>query len=131
MTREEIRSGIIKSLNETIETTASNIEVNYNILEDACRKCKIFKVVPFIEFVRGYGNLYAKIELDDTLKNSTYYKNWLNRDKTADATMLLQKCFMDAPELKALELSKDVWGIQWEMRKNGIFIPLSKTNLAF
>ena len=131
MTREEIRNGIIKSLNEAIETTASNIEVDYNILESACRKCKTFKVEPYIEFKNGYGNLYARIELDDTLKNSTYYKNWLNRDKTADATMLLQRCFMDAPELNSLGLSKDVWGIQWKLRKNGIFIPLCKTNLAF
>ena len=131
MTREEIRNGIIKSMNDAIETTASNIEINYHILEDACRKCKTFKVEPYIEFKNGYGNLYAKIELDETLKKSTYYKNWLNRDIMADATMLLQKCFMDAPELNPLKLSKDLWGIQWEMRKNGIFIPLSKTNLAF
>lgn len=130
MTREEIRNGIIKSLNESIETTARLAEVDYEIIEDACRKCKVFKVEPFIDFVNGYCNLYAKIELDDTLKNSTYYKNWLNRDIMADKTMLLQKCFMDAPELNPLKLSKDLWGIQWEMRKDGIYIPLSKMGLV-
>lgn len=130
MTRAEIRNGIINSLNRTIEITINDIETKYKILESACRKCKTFKVEPIVEFIKGYGNLYAKIELDDTLKNSIYYKNWLNRDMAADAFMLLQKCFMDAPELNPLKLSKDLWGIQWEMRKNSIYIPLSKMGLA-
>lgn len=131
MTREEIRNGIIKSLSEKIDAETRDIELNYKYLQSACKQCTQFKVAPLMEFSNGYGRLWAKIEIDDAVKSSSYYKEWLSRERTADSMMCLQRAFVAAPELEPLELSTDPYGFQWEIRNNNILIPLSKTNLAF
>lgn len=130
MTKKEIKNGIIESIEDRIDALAGQVEHNYKILETACNQCKRFIVEPFVEFSK-YPSLYARIAIDDTLRNSSYYKEFLERDIYSDKTMTLQKCFRGAEELRPLNLVGDLWGEQWSISKVYINIPIGKIGLDF